>query len=54
VGLAPDLVVATTEDHRGSLKNSPKTVTEYSQNLERQKLTQTSAEFRPHLSDEES
>ena len=39
--LAPAAVVAAAESHRQSLKNPPKTVSEYLETLERQGLTQT-------------
>lgn len=39
--IAPEAVVTAAEDHRQSLKNPPKTVSEYLETLERQGLTQT-------------
>ena len=39
--LAPGLVIAAAETHRQSLKNPPKTASEYLESLERQGLTQT-------------
>ena len=44
--LAPDAVVAAAQDHRQSLKNPTKTVSEYLEALERQGLTQTTAVLR--------
>ena len=44
--LAPDAVVAAAQDHRQSLKNPPKTLSEYLEALERQGLTQTTAVLR--------
>ena len=53
LNLAPGLVVEAAENHRGSLKNPPKTIGEYLDSLERQRLTQTVAELRRHLAGEQ-
>jgi hypothetical protein len=47
--LAPGAVVAAAENHRQSLKNPPKTVSEYLETLERQGLTQTVTVLREHM-----
>jgi len=47
--LAPGAVVAAAEDHRQSLKNPPKTVSEYLETLERQGLTQTVSFLREYM-----
>jgi predicted nucleic acid-binding protein len=46
IDLNRDAVVAAAREHRASLKNPPKTVTEYLDTLERQGLTQTVAQLR--------
>ena len=46
LGLAPEAVVAAAENHRQSLKNPSKTLSEYLEALERQNLTRTVAELR--------
>lgn len=45
--LAPDLVVAAAQRQRGSLKNPPKSVVEFLDILEQQRLVQTVARLRP-------
>lgn len=47
--LAPGAVVAAAESHRQSLKNPPKTVSEYLETLERQGLTQTVSVLRESM-----
>ena len=47
--LAPGAVVAAAENHRGSLKNPPKTAAEYLVTLERQGLTQTVSALREYM-----
>lgn len=47
--LAPGAVVAAAENHRQSLKNPPKTVSEYLETLERQGLTQTVSVLREYM-----
>ena len=47
--LAPGAVVAAAENHRQSLKNPPKTVSEYLETLERQGLTQTVSVLRESM-----
>ena len=47
--LAPGAVVAAAEIHRQSLKNPPKTVSEYLETLERQGLTQTVSVLRESM-----
>ncbi len=47
--LAPGSVVAAAENHRQSLKNPPKTVSEYLETLERQGLTQTVSVLRESM-----
>ena len=47
--LAPGAVVAAAENHRHSLKNPPKTVSEYLETLERQGLTQTVSVLREYM-----
>ena len=47
--LAPGAVVAAAENHRQSLKNFPKTVSEYLEILERQGLTQTVSVLREYM-----
>lgn len=46
--LAPGAVVAAAQNHRQSLKNPPKTVTEYLETVERQGLTQTASVLRKY------
>ena len=47
--LTPGAVVAAAENHRQSLKNPPKTVSEYLEMLERQGLTQTVSVLRESM-----
>jgi predicted nucleic acid-binding protein len=47
--LAPGAVVAAAENHRQSLKNPAKTVSEYLETLERQGLTQTVSVLREYM-----
>jgi hypothetical protein len=47
--LVPGLVVEAAENHRQSLKNPPKTVTEYISTLESQALTETASVLREHM-----
>ena len=47
--LAPGAVVAAAENHHQSLKNPPKTVSEYLETLERQGLTQTVSVLREYM-----
>ena len=47
--LAPGAVVAAAENHRQSLKNPSKTVSEYLETLERQGLTQTVSVLRESM-----
>ncbi len=47
--VAPGSVVAAAENHRQSLKNPPKTVSEYLETLERQGLTQTVSVLRESM-----
>lgn len=47
--LAPGAVVAAAENYRQSLKNPPKTVSEYLETLERQGLTQTVSVLREYM-----
>lgn len=47
--LAPGLVVAAAEAHRASLKNPPKTISEYLDTLERQGLVRTVSILRKHM-----
>lgn len=47
--LAPDAVIAAAETHRQSLKNLPKTASEYLETLERQGLTQTAIALQEFL-----
>jgi hypothetical protein len=53
LSLAPGLVMEAAENHRMSLKNPPKSITEYLDSLDRQGLTQTVGELRRHLAGEE-
>jgi hypothetical protein len=48
--LAPGVVVGAARDHRESLKNPPKTITEYLDALEAQGLTQTVSVLREYMS----
>src|ERR1019366_2112664 len=47
--LAPGLVVAGAENHRQSMQNPPKTVSEYLETLEWQGLTQTVSTLREYM-----
>ena len=47
--LGPGAVASAAQHHRESLKNPPKTVTEYLETLERQGLTQTVSVLREYL-----
>jgi predicted nucleic acid-binding protein len=49
VDLAPGAVIRATEEHRGSLKNPPKTLEDYLDTLESQGLTQTSSVLREYM-----
>jgi len=48
--LAPGAVLAAAAEHRGALKNPPKTATEYLDALERQQLTQSAFALREFIS----
>jgi hypothetical protein len=52
LGIAPTAIVEAAQTHRKSLKNPPKTVAEYLDSLERQKLTQTVSMLREYMIDE--
>ncbi len=47
--LAPDAVSAAAAEHRGSLKNPPKTATECLEALQRQQLTQSASALREFI-----
>jgi predicted nucleic acid-binding protein len=47
--LAPSAVLAAAAEHRGSLKNPPKTATEYLESLEGQLLTQSASALREFI-----
>jgi hypothetical protein len=47
--LSPGVVVAAAEAHRQSLKNPPRTISEYLETLERQGLTQTVPLLRAYM-----
>jgi hypothetical protein len=47
--LEPGAVVAAAQNHRQSLKNPPKTVAEYLETLERQRLIQTVSVLREYM-----
>jgi len=51
--VVPGLVVEAAENHRQSLKNPPKSVTEYISTLESQGLIQTASALREYLAGDE-